>query len=42
MNMKQIWAIIGIAMLSMAVLDFATAPNKRNLKTVVVRSLPFI
>jgi hypothetical protein len=42
MNMKQIWTIVGIALLTAAVLDFATAPTKSNLKTVVVRSLPFI
>lgn len=43
MNMKQVsMTILGIVMLTVAVLNYLDAPTKRNLKTVVVRSLPFI
>jgi hypothetical protein len=42
MNMKQIGAIVAIVMLGMAVATFVDAPTKRNLKTVVIRSLPLL
>jgi len=42
MNMKQLGTILAIVMLAMAVANYVDAPTRRNLKTVIARSLPFL